>query len=130
MIANYYLFSGLLLTSQLHNASQLSAKIFFKLVGDNMDYIYQQRWLPPFHERSSYLEEESDAESGEENNDGPEGEGESEGDAGSGDSGEGKSGGVGKSKIRAGRKGSVAEKKRIHKAAAARGRTNHKCKVM
>ena len=46
----------------------------------------------------------SDAESGEENNDWSEGEGESEGDAGSGDHGEGKSGGVGKSEIRAGRK--------------------------
>ena len=146
-----HVFSGLLLTSQLHNASQLSAwclhfissnyvvfkekEEFSQLVGDNMDYINQHRWPPLSYEqameeyRKKYLEEESDEESGEENN-GSEEEGGSKGDAGSRDSGEGKSGGVGKSKIRPERKGSVAERKRTHKAAAARGRTNNKCRVM
>ena len=127
-LIDYYCwtFSGLLLISQPHNASQLSAwclhfissnYVIFKekgefsqLVGDDMDYVNQHWWPLLSYEqameeyRKKYLEEESDAESGEENS-WSEREGGSEGDAGSGEGGEGKSGGGGKNKIRAGRKG-------------------------
>ena len=78
--------------------------------------------------RKKYLEEESD-ESAEEDNE-SEGEGGREGDGGSGGCGEGRSGGVEKRKLRTGRKGSVADRKRTHKAANTRGRTNNKCRVM
>ena len=49
---------------------------------------------------------------------------------GGGVGGEGKSGGVEKRKLRAGRKGSVASQKRTRNAASVRGRTNNKCRVM
>ena len=81
--------------------------------------------------KKKYLEEESD-ESGEENND-SDGEGRSEGDMAS-QVGEGKCSRVEKRKLRTGRSGSVAGRKRTHKATAAvaggRARTNNKCRVM
>ena len=77
--------------------------------------------------KKKYLEEESD-ESEEEDND-SDGEGGSEGDVAS-EGGEGKSGGVKKRKLRTGRSGSVAGRKRTHKTAAVRGRTNNKCRIM
>ena len=74
--------TGLLLTSQLHNASQLSAwclhfvssnyvvfkdkEEFSELTGDNMDYINQHRWPPLSYEqameeyRKKYPNKESD----------------------------------------------------------------------
>jgi hypothetical protein len=143
---------GLLLTSQLHNASQLSAwclhfissnyvvfkdkEEFSQLVGDNVDYINQHRWPPLSYEQA--MEEESD-ESAEdsENSEGEEGSG-SVGGGDGGEGGEGKSsGGVEKRNLRRGRKGSVVGQKRRtrNKAAAAavtdgRGRTNNRCRVM
>ena len=146
-------FLGLLLTSQLHNASQLSAwclhfvssnyvvfkdkEEFPQLTGDIIYYINQHRWSPLSYEqameeyRKKYLEEESD-ESGEEDN-GVERECEREGDT-SGEGGEGKSSGHGdKRKLRTGRNGSVAGRRRTHKAAVVaggRGRTSNKCRVM
>ena len=100
-----------------------------------MEYINQHRWPPLSYEqameeyRKKYLEEESD-ESAEEDNE-SEGEGGREGDGGSGECGEGRSGGVEKRKLRTKGKGSVADRKRIHhEAAATRGRTNNKCRVM
>ena len=145
-------FSGLLLTSQLHNASQLSAwclhfvssnyvvfkdkEEFSQLEGDNVDYINQHRWPPLSYEqameeyRKKYLEEESDESVEEDNESEGEGEGGSEGDGGGGECDEGRSGGVEKRKLRTKGKGSVADRKKTHKAAAMRGRTNNKCRVM
>jgi hypothetical protein len=137
--------AGLLLTSQLHNASQLSAwclhfissnyvvfkdkEEFSQLVGDNMDYISQHRWPPLSYEqameeyRKKYLEEESDESAEDSEKDESEGEGGSEEGAGSGaEGGEEKSfGGVEKRKLWTGRKGSVVGGRRRtrNKAAAA-----------
>ena len=102
-----------------------------------MDYINQHRWPPLSYEqameeyRKKYLEEESD-ESGEEDN-GVERECEREGDT-SEEGGERKSSGHDdKRKLRTGRNGSVAGRRRTRKAAAVaggRGRTSNKCRVM
>ena len=102
-----------------------------------MDYINQHRWPPLSYEqameeyRKKYLEEESD-ESGEEDN-GVEREGGREGDT-SEEGGEGKSSGHDdKRKLRTGRNGSVAGRRKTHKAAAVAGgtgRTRNKCRVM
>ena len=142
---------GLLLTSQLHNASQLSAwclhfvssnyvvfkdkEEFSQLVGDNMAYINQHRWPPLSYEQAmeeykkKYLEEESDESAEDSENNESEGEGgrDSEGLGSAGDAGEGgegKSGGVEKRKSRRERKGSVVGQRRRtrNKEAATGGR--------
>ena len=103
-----------------------------------MDYINQHQWPPLSYEqameeyRKKYLEEAESDESGEEDNE-LEREGGREGGT-SAEGGQRKSSGYNeKRKLRTGRNGSVAGRRRTHKTAAiagGRGRTNNKCRVM
>ena len=147
MILHLTIHSGLLLTSQLHNASQLSAwclhfissnyvvfkdkEEFSHLTGDNMEYVDQHRWPPLSYEqameeyRKKYLEEDSD--DSEENND-SEGEGGSDGGTRK-DRDSGRKSTSHKSKKKTERKSLNSRSKRIS-VASRRGRTSDKCKVM
>ena len=146
-------YTGLLLTSQLHNAGQLSAwclhfvssnyvvfkdkEEFSHLTGENMGYINEHRWPPFSYEqameeyRKKYLEEESDesAEEGRDTDDEDDSDGESKKEESGADTT------TKKKRLRSGsltgRK--AKSKKRRSKqtaAGAAAVRTANKCKVM